>query len=154
MPIGQKHLIQCRCVMTQFKKMTLPPAHQFPVFSIISDDDMFVSKYAQCTNCGLVHNVIEIGKSNIIQGREAMATMVTIDDIKHSLFPPISQVLERNNADLPTWEAVQFIVENKQWGNFVVMTVDNEAGMQQGKYIRILGENMFKVETYSRSEVI
>ena len=59
--------------------------------------------------------------------------------------------LEANNADLSTWEAVQFIVENKQWGNHVVLSTDSENNEVYGKYIKILGESLCKVENFTRS---
>jgi len=98
--------------------------------------------------------VTEINKSEIVQGREEMKSIVTIDDIKLSLPARLSDLLESNNADIATWEYVQYIYENKQWGNFVVLTMDEESGTRQGKYVRILGENMFKVEPFVREEII
>lgn len=154
MTIGQKHLIKCRCVLPQFKRAQHPPQHQFAVFSVINDDDTVKPRFAQCTNCGVVHKVTEIGRSEIVQGREAMSSMLTVADIKPALPELLAQVLENNKADLPTWEAVQFIYENQQWGNFVVLTTDTEGDTKQGKYVRLLGEKLFKVETYAREEAI
>lgn len=152
MPAGQKHLVKCRCVLPQFKKAENPPRHQFPVFSVINDDNTVAVKFAQCPNCGVVHKVTEISNSTIIKGREEMGSLLTIEDIKASLPEKIASVLESNNADLPTWEYVKFIIENKQWGNFAVLTSDVEEGLRQGKYVRILDETMFKVEMFSREE--
>ncbi len=154
MPTGQKHLVKCRCVLPQYKRAVHPIQHQFTVFSIINDDNTVKPRFAQCTNCGVIHRVIELGRSEIVQGREAMGSILSISDIKTSLPEQLAQVLENNNADLPTWEAVQFIFENQQWGNFAVLTSDTEGDMKQGKYIRLLGAKMFKVETFERVEVV
>ncbi len=151
---GQKHLVRCRCVLPQFKHAANPPAHQFTVFSVINDDDSVKPKFAQCTNCGVIHRVYELGRSDIMPGREAMSSILSINDIRTSLHEMLIAVLENSKADLPTWEAVQFILENKQWGNFVVLTTDTEGDLKQGKYVRILGEKLFKIETYERVEVI
>lgn len=151
--IGQKHLVRCRCVLPQFKKLQNPPAHQFTVFSII-DNDVVQQKFSQCTNCGVIHRITEIGRSEIVTGREAMGSILTIDDIKPSLPEAIVKILEKNSVDLPTYEFVQFIIENKQWGNFVVLTTDLEGDVRQGKYLRILGETLFKVETFERLEAL
>ncbi len=141
-------------MLPQFKHAIRPIPHQFTVFSIINDDDTVRKKFAQCTNCGVIHKVIEIGRSEIVQGREAMSSLLSIDDIKSSLPSQLAATLEANRADLPTWEAVQFIFENKQWGNFVVLTSDSEGGLRQGKYVQLLGDGVFKVETYLREKVI
>lgn len=154
MTTGQKHLIKCRCVLPQYKHAVNPVPHHFTVFSIINDDNTVKPKFAQCTNCGVVHKVTEISRSEIVAGREDMKSMLTISDIRSSLPEQLAVVLENNQADLPTWEAVQFVYENQQWGNFVVLTSDTEGDVKQGKYIRLLGEKLFKIETYTRSEVI
>lgn len=148
--LGYKHLVHCRCVLPQFKKMADPPPHQFTVFSVVDDDDKVKLKYAQCPNCGIVHRVTEIGKSEVVNGREAMSTILTTNDIKPSLPEALVAILDGNQADLPTWELAQFIYENKRWGDFVVLRIETEGSLKQGKYVRILGEKMFKVETFAR----
>lgn len=150
---GLKHLVTCRCVLPQFKRMDNAPAHQFVVFSVINDDGTLQPKFAQCNNCGIVHKVTDLCRSEVVP-RESMGSLVTIDDIKTGLPPQLASILDVNQADLATWEMAQFILENKQWGNFVVLSTDEVDGLRQGKYVRILGENMFKVESFSREEVI
>jgi len=123
------------------------------VFSVIGDDESVKVKFAQCNNCGIIHKVTDICTSEILPGKEAMGSIVKIEDVKTSLPPNLSDILERNNCDLPTWEQAQFILENKQWGNFVVLAVEEEAGIKQGKYVRIMSETFFKVEPFTREEV-
>ncbi len=152
MPSGMKHLVKCRCVMHQFKKMKDPPRHQFIVFSILNDDSTVVPKFAQCNNCGLIHKVVDICKSEIIEKKEDSQLVLGIEDIKVSIGERISNLLESNRCDLPTWEAAQFILENKSWGEFVVLTSESEDGVTQGKVLQILGENLLKVVPFSREE--
>jgi len=149
---GQKHLVKCRCVLQQYKKLKDPPNHQFVVFSII-DSDVVKHKHAQCTNCGVIHRVTEISRSDIV-AKEAMSTIVTIDDIKQSIPQRLADLLEVNKCDLPSWELAQFILENKRWGEFVVLTTERDGNTTQGKYVSILSETMFKVETFTREEVL
>ncbi len=149
---GQKHLISCRCVLPQFKSKTDPPVHKFIVFSSIDDSDNVVSKFAQCNNCGLVHKVTDICKSTILQGKESFKSILSIDDIKMSVPNQLSVMLEKHNADLPTWEHVSFILENKLWGDHVVLTSEIEDNVKHGKYVRILGENLYKVESFSTEQ--
>ena len=153
MKAGIKHHVKCRCILQQFKKLENPPIHRFLVFSIIDDENNVKSKFAKCNNCGVIHKVVEIGKSEILK-KDEMASLLTIDDIKLSLPESLKIILEKNNADLPSWESAQFIIENKLWGNFVTLTTDDDDELQHGKYVLILGENMFKVETFERQEII
>ena len=154
MTTGHKHLIKCSCVLSQFKKLNNPPQHQFVVFSVIDENDVVKQKYAQCPNCGIIHKVTEIGKSEIIKNKEVMSSIITINDIKSSLNQSLVSILENNHADIASWEMAQFICENKKWGEFVVLVTESEAQIKQGKYVRILGENLFKVENFSREEEI
>lgn len=150
---GQRHLLKCRCVLPQYKGASNPPVHQFVVFSIVNDDDTVKVKYSQCNNCGIIHKVTDICTSEILPGKEAMSSIVRAEDVKLSLPPNLSDILERNNVDIATWEQAQFILENKQWGNFVILAQEEESGTRQGKYVRIMSETFFKVESFSREEV-
>lgn len=151
---GQRHLLKCRCVLPQFKGGLNPPQHQFVVFSVVKDDDSVILKYSQCNNCGLIHKVTDICTSDVLPGKEAMGSIVGIDDIKLSLPSNLVDILERHNCDLPTWEQAQFILENKQWGNFIILAQEEDAGTKQGKYARIMSETFFKIETFTREEVV
>lgn len=153
MPTGLKHLVTCRCVLPQYKRHLDPPSHKFIVFSVIEDDGTFRVRFAQCNNCGIVHRITEVNRSVVVP-REAMGSLVTIDDVKGSLPPRLADLLESNDADLASWEMASFIVENKQWGAFVVLAADEESGLRQGKYVRILGESLFKVESFTREEIV
>ena len=140
--------------MPQFKTLHEPPAHQFVVFSVVDDEDKVQSKFAQCNNCGVVHKITDICKSDILANKEEMGSILTIDDIKPGIPANLLKILESSNADLASWEACNFIIENKKWGNIVVLTTDFEHGTRQGKYVQIIGENLFKVNTFTREEFI
>lgn len=153
MKTGVKHLVKCRCVMAHLKNMNNPPVHQFIVFSELVDDKVVV-KYAQCNNCGSIHKVTDICTSEIIPNKEEANTIMSVDEIKLGLPANLVKILELNNVDLPTWEMASFYFENKMWGNFVVLTSDYDEGNKTGKYLQILGESLFKVNSFTRSEVV
>lgn len=151
---GCKHLIKCRCILRQYMNVADPPQHHFIVFSII-EDDVLRPKYAQCNNCGVIHKVTDVCKSEIITGRESSNAIASIDDIRMSLPKRIGELLDAHDADLPTWENVQFIFDEQRWGEYVVLSVDNaDPTLKQVKYVRILGENMFRVDTATTSSVL
>ena len=151
---GHKHLVKCRCVLPQYKNLPLPIQHKFVVFSQISDNEDVIVKYAQCNNCGIIHRITNICVSEIVSGKDHMNSLISIDDIRATLPTNFIQVLEASSADLATWEAVQFIVENKKWGEFVVLSSEFDDGETCGKYIRIFGETLCKIETFIRSSGI
>lgn len=150
---GQRHLVKCRCFLRMFANQPNPPAHQFVVFSEIVEDSV-IPKYAQCNNCGIIHRVVDICKSDIMPGKENMSSIVTIDDIKSSLPPNLVNILERSSAELSSWEQAAFIFENKLWGEMVLLSQEDDQSTKQGKYVRLLSETFFKVETFSRVEIL
>lgn len=154
MTTGMKHLVTCRCTLPQFKRSPHPPFHQFAVFSLIDDDNNVTPKYAQCNNCGIIHRVVEINRSEIVNDKESMTTILSIDDIRTALPTRLVELLDGNNADLATWEAAKDIVKNKRWGEFLVLTSESDQGVRTGKYVRILGDNMFDVDGFEREEVV
>ena len=79
---GIKHLIECHCVLPQFRNRLDAVYHRFVVFSIIDADDNMVPKYAQCNNCGVIHKVIDVMTSEVALGNDNDAAVISIDDIK------------------------------------------------------------------------
>lgn len=147
---GYKHLVKCRCVLPQFKRLENPPQHQFVVFSVIDNDGNVLPKFNQCNNCGLIHKIVDICKSEIQPGKESMKSILKIEDVKPSLHINIASILDANGCDLASWEAALFIVENKQWGSYVVLTKETEGNEVNGKFIRIFSDSLCKVETFTR----
>lgn len=151
---GYRHLIECRCVLPQFKARKDPPRHKLIVFSVVDEHDKVEPKYAQCNNCGLIHKVIDICTSEIQQTKESSSFILSIDDIKLSLPKDLAVILDKYRVDLASWEQASFILENKEWGNFVMLEQEDEGDTKMGKYVRILGESFFKIENFSRNEYI
>lgn len=152
MATGLKHLVTCRCVLPQFKRREDPPQHQFVVFSVVQDDGTVTTKFAQCNNCGIIHKVTEINRSEVVS-RESMGSLTTVDDMKLGMPAQLANALEAADVDVATWEHARYVWDNKLWGSFVVLSTDEEDGLRQGKYIQILGENMFKIDTFTREEL-
>lgn len=148
---GQKHLVECRCILPHLRAVQHPPRHKFVVFSEI-DNDIIRHKFAQCNNCGIIHKVVDLCKSEILNGKENISSVPTINDLKQGLSEHINSVLESNSVDVATYEAVRFLLENKLWGDFVVLSSDVIDGLKQVKYIRIMGETLFKVDVATVEE--
>lgn len=146
---GTKHLIECNCILPQFVKKENPPFHKFVVFSQTDENGKFVAKLAQCPNCNAVHRVIDFCKSEIVPRKENTNALVSIDDIKLSMPKEISELLLKNGSDISSWEQAQFIIENEKWGEFVIISSEVIDNTKQGKFVRILGRNILKVETFS-----
>lgn len=150
---GFKHLITCRCILPQFKRMDDPPQHKFVVFSIIDDSGTVQTRFAQCNNCGIIHKVTELCTSEIV-GKDYMSSLPSIDDVRASVPSRLASVLDAARADIATWEMARFIIENKKWGSFIVLDSDKEDELKQVKYVSVLGEDLFKVDVELVEEVV
>lgn len=129
--------------------------HKFVVFSVINDKDEVIPKIVECNNCGTVHKVTELGKSEIVVGRDSVSSAVSIEDIQLSLPDNISKILKNYKVDLPTWEEVQFSLENDEWGKEILLTKEEVDGVTQGKILRLISTpDKIKIESFIREEFI
>jgi hypothetical protein len=108
----------------------------------------------QCNNCAIVHRVVDLCRTELVVGKDELSTVTTIDDISFTIPRDVRDILESYNADLPTWENVQYILANKQWGTHVVLTQDVLDDDTQGKLLLFNGPEKFNIETFVRKDVI
>ena len=151
---GIKHLVQCHCILPQYKDKQNPVFHQFVAFSIIDDSDTVVPKYVQCNNCAVVHKIVDVCRSEMVVGKDELSTMTSIDDIALMVPRDVRSVLESYKVDIATWENVHFIINQEQWGSHVVLTQDVLEEDTQGKLLIFNGPGKFNIETFVRKDVI
>ena len=153
MLVGVKHLLQCRCILPTMKKRSDPPLHKFKVFSI-QDDGQVIEKMVTCNNCGIVHRVHEICKSEILDNVEGTTSSVTIEDIALSLPENVLKLLKSYERELPDYEHIKFIIDEERVGNFVVLSQEFNEGRRSGKVLKYKGKGKFEIEPFSRSEIL
>jgi hypothetical protein len=146
---GIKHLIQCNCILPQFRNVAPPVFHEFPVFSVIRDDDTFIQHYAECNNCSAQYKITEIGIAQRLP-RETSSKVPQIGECKLQIpNQKLVSAIEKYECGLPTWQEISFVLENKQWGTPVILTKEVDDGVVSGKFLLILGEQLFKIDAYS-----
>lgn len=146
-----KHMIECKCILPQFKSIAPPIFHKFLVFSVLDAQGLVEPHYAQCNNCGVVHRVTEVGQSRVIK-KETLPSLVTIEDLKASLPPKLVGILEIHDCPLATWQEANFIIQHKLWGSGFVLAKEIDGATLLGKYIVILGETLFDIKAFEREE--
>lgn len=151
---GVRHLIECNCILPQFKNKKPAVWHKFQVFSIIDENNNVIPKFAQCNNCAIIHKVIEIGVSEITL-KENLRSIRNVEEIKMGMQPDISGLLEQYNMELPIWEEVEFILNNKKWGSMIVLDSEIENGEMVGKALIFQGTPVLaRIESFCRQEII
>jgi len=151
---GIKHLIECHCILPQYRYATTIVYHKFVVFSIIDDSDTVIPKFVQCNNCDVIHKVFDICKSEIIAGRDELRSVTTIDEICNMLSENIVETLKSYDVDLATYENVKFILDNKKWGDHVVLARDNVNDETTGKILVFNAENSLRIEPFINRSMI
>ena len=126
------------------------------VFSIIDDSDTVLPKYAQCNNCGVVHKIYDICKSEILAGKDEIRTLCTLEDISLTIPEDIRGVLDSYKVDLPIWEQVQFILKNKKWGESIILRKEDLDDETQGKMLIIDGleQGQVRIESFIRKTYV
>lgn len=149
-PTFIKHLITCKCFLPIFVEQNIN--HKFVVFSELEGETADVKKsFAQCNNCGVVHKVTEVGVSEVLRKEESIA-LPNIEEIKLNIPSWLSNALEKHDCEIPVWQEAQFILEHKLWGTPIVLGKEKEDDITVIKYILVLGETLFKIQTYQREE--
>lgn len=150
---GIKHLVECHCVLPQYKDRSPQVYHKFVVFSVIDDNDVVIPKHAQCNNCGTVHRVFDIMKSEPVLGNDETHSVMTIDDIKYSIPSNLHDVLKSYEADLHMWEEAAFICENELWESTMILSTEKQHDGFSGKILRFTGPRTFRIEPYTHRNI-
>jgi hypothetical protein len=149
---GVKHLIQCHCVLPQFRGADPPVFHKFVVFSVIDDSDAVVERVAKCPSCDAVHRVTEIGQSEIVHGRDGSSSAIDIEDVKSQLPTPIVSILERHKVDEATYEQALFYVNTYNSDDPIVLARETLDGRTSVKALWIKPDRSLRIETIVRQE--
>lgn len=148
---GIKHLIECKCILPQMKNKNPIIFHSFVVFSTINDEGSVNEKFSQCNNCGVIHRIYDICKSEIIS-KESHAAVQTAYDVSLSIPTELSNILTTYKCDISSWEHVQFIYENELWGEKIILVKETNENDISGKFLVIEGKLKFKIEPFSFRE--
>ena len=150
---GIKHLLECRCILPTLKKRDDPPLHKFIVFSIQKDNKV-VEKMVTCNNCGVVHRVYEVCKSEILNNVEGTKSSVTMEDISIMIPETIAGILKSYEKELPDYEHVKFMIDESKVGDFIILSQEFNDGRRTGKVLKYKGNSKFEIEPFSRLEVL
>jgi hypothetical protein len=145
---GLKHLIQCHCVLPQYRNTNPPIFHKFVVFSIV-EDDVVKEKIVQCNNCGILHRVVDHCKSEIIHGKESSSAVRTVEDVEINIPEKLAAYLKSQNVDIATWEQVEWILDNPQEVEIVIRR-DEQGDRTNLKILTIKQDKSFR----TRNEII
>lgn len=144
-----KHLVECNCVLPQFRDYRPVVFHKFTVFSELDENGNVIPSFAECPNCSAIHKVVEVFESKTLR-KETITTLPRKEELGEAIPRKVVELLERYGCDTATWQEARFIVEHELWGKPVILSRDEVDGTITGKYVLILGKDLLKVDTYVR----
>ena len=138
----QKHTITCRCILSQHKNIDNPPNFSFIVLSYI-DNDNIIEKLSKCPNCGIIHRVYELCKSEILN--DETENIISIDDIKHTIPEKVSLILDDYSCELHVYEEAKFIIDSNNWGRKIILTREYVGTHYEGKLLEFNDRNNYEI---------
>jgi len=151
--VGSQHLVQCHCILPQYRKRKDPVFHKFTVFSIL-ENDIALEKNVQCPNCGVLHRVFDICKSDILIGKDETTTLTEIKDLKLMLPSSLVELLESYSCEINIWEHAAFIRDNSLWGEKIKLSSDASEDENSAKFLIFQGPESYKIATENSSSTI
>lgn len=142
-----KHLVECNCVLPQFKHSTPPVWHHFVVFSEIDEAGAVIPSFVQCNNCGMIHKVTEIGVSSTLK-RDTFMALPSLDEIKSGLPERLQKELTGYEIDLPTCQEIAFIFQHQLWGRTVVLQKEQVEEFLVGKLLQVVGNSIWRFQSF------
>jgi hypothetical protein len=142
---GIKHLIECHCFLKIFEKTENKVNHKFPVYSKFDERENIIPRLAKCNNCESLHYVYDICKSELRPGKEDMTSILSIEDIIMMLPGKISDILTKNRADIADFEHALDILDNKRWGENIVVKRSIVNDIENVKILQINSEDIIRL---------
>ena len=144
--LGIKHLIECHCTLKMYEGKIDHLFHKFPVYSEYDKNNTILEKISKCNNCGTLHKVYDICKSEIVRGgKDTNNAEINIDDIALQLDKKIENALRRYNCDISIWEQVLDIIDKEAWSFHVVISREVIEGKYHVKVLEILSDSKIKI---------
>jgi len=151
---GTKHLIQCHCVLPQYRNLKDPIFHKFVVFSRSDESGEIIEKLSKCNNCGVIHKITDFCKSEIAHGAESNFGIPTIEDIRINIPEKVCNILDKHKCDISTWEKIDDIFENEEWESQTVLSRQTIDSSTQVVVLIIKSKERFKIESHLIQDAI
>ena len=152
---GQRHLIECHCILPLYKNRLSPVYHKFAVFSFLDEKTgKVIPKYVNCNNCGVTHFVKEFCKSEIKLGKEDIKTVRDIKEVSLSLPGKILEILEEYNSTIDIYEEIENSIDNSDFPKEIVIKREIIDERYHLKLIKLLNHDRFKIVSEVLEEII
>jgi len=151
---GQRHLIECHCILPLYKDKKPIVYHKLAVYSLLDHNEEVVPKYVNCNNCGVTHYVKEFCKSEIKLGKEDIRSVRDISEVSLSLPKKLTELLDSYNSTIDLYEQVEDIIDNNNYPENLVIRREIIDEKYHLKILQVLGKERFKIISESLEDTI
>ena len=144
---GIKHLIECHCYLAIFKNSKNMINHKFTVYSKLDESNNVIAKNFKCNNCDALHKVFDIGKSELIPGKDQTQSTLTKKELSIMLPTKISNILNEYESDMSNYDHAIDIIEEKRWGESIILKRDIIDENEAVKIMTINSKDNIKIST-------
>ena len=141
-------------MLPQYRNAKKPLYFGFNVFSEIDEGNNITCKFLQCPNCGVIHKVYDACRSEIITGKDESAMVRNLTDVKLSIPENFVELLENHGCEFADYEKLEFILDNKMWSEYILLSKDYEDNSRVGKMLTFSDNGKPKVEPFMSTELI
>lgn len=143
---GQRHLIECHCVLPIYKNKKPVVYHKFAVYSFFDEKtSKVIPKYVNCNNCGVTHLIEEFCKSKIKLGKEDLKSVRSIKEVSLSLPKKLSELLLEYNSTIDVYEEAEDIIDNRDYPRSLVLQREIIDEVYHLKILTVNSEDRFKI---------
>ena len=142
---GLKHLIECHCYLAIYKNSQKIINHRFPVYSKLDEFNNIIPRLAKCNNCEAFHYVYDVSKSELKAGKDQSTIVLNKKEIRMMLPDRIRNVLDESETDISNYEHALDIIEERRWGESIVVKRDIIEEIEQVKMIEIHGKDKIRI---------
>ena len=151
---GIKHLIECHCVLAIYRNSQKIINHKFPVYSKFDTNGKVIPKIAQCNNCDTFYEVTDLCKAEVKLGNDQTSLLLSKEDISMMMPSRVANYLEKSNVDISVWEHVLDVIEEKRWGETIVIKREIISEKTKVKAIEFESEEKFKIFNETISDLV
>ncbi len=144
---GQRHLIECHCVLPIYKNVKPAVYHKFPVYSNFDKNEKVIPKYVNCNNCGITHFVYELCKSEIKVGKEDIGSVRSINDISINFSERLKNILKEYECQVDVYEELEDIFENNSFPNNIILKREIVEENYHLKILNVQSSDKFKIQS-------
>ena len=116
------HMVQCHCILPQYRDLPDPVFHKFTVFGVLDDSDTLISKHAACNNCGAAHKIYDVCQSEIILNKEDSSSLMSMSDLRLQISDDILGVLDSYSCESYVYEYVCYILDHNAFDESIMLT--------------------------------